>query len=426
MSRNIGAMLLVAGTCIGSSMVAMPLLLVKIGILPSLLLMFLIWYVMYSTSLVSLELNLQAKQGMSLGQLGRYFSGKKAEFIGDSSVMLLSYSVMSLFLYSVSSILKSLFDWNYSLPYIIGIVSFFSIIIVSLPTKIIDYINRLFFMGLVFSIVLLMLGIVGEISMSDIYSLLLQGTDWDFVTWRSVITGVFVSFGFQVVFHSLTDYCNHDSHALKKVFLLGSAIPAIVSIVWTIGVISIIYAGNADFYHRMLYESVDIGELILVLNDTSRWKIVQILVWAFSLLAAITSILGVGTGLRDAFSKGILANHDIKQSLHKRIIAVFLHKTVTRNKNVSKRLVASSISILPSYIMASYIPNAFFTMLGVAGMILVIIAILQPLYLFRKISTRELYYTEIKRLMIIPISLIVGIVVISCEAMNIFYLVFPH
>ncbi|MGL5626830.1 MAG: aromatic amino acid transport family protein [Candidatus Rhabdochlamydia sp.] len=70
MHKKMGAILLIAGTCIGSGMIALPLVLAKIGLVPSILIMLLIWFIMHYTSLVNLELNLQANQGLPLGKLG--------------------------------------------------------------------------------------------------------------------------------------------------------------------------------------------------------------------------------------------------------------------------------------------------------------------------------------------------------------------
>ena len=70
MQKQTGAIILIAATCIGSGMIALPMLLVKLGIIPSVLLMLLIWSIIYYTSLVNIELNLQAGDGLSLGALG--------------------------------------------------------------------------------------------------------------------------------------------------------------------------------------------------------------------------------------------------------------------------------------------------------------------------------------------------------------------
>src|ERR1700722_3551919 len=108
MQKNIGSILLVAGTCIGSGMIALPMVLAKLGLICSILLMLLIWFIMYYTSLINLELNLQAGRGLSLGALGRLFSGRTAELIGIISLKLLSYSLLAVFLYGGSSILQKL------------------------------------------------------------------------------------------------------------------------------------------------------------------------------------------------------------------------------------------------------------------------------------------------------------------------------
>lgn len=108
MYKQLGAILLVAGTCIGSGMIALPMVLAKLGLVPSLLLMAAIWFIMYYTSLINLELNLQAGQGLSLGRLGRHFSGRTAEWIGTVSLKLLSYSLLAVFIYGGSSILQEL------------------------------------------------------------------------------------------------------------------------------------------------------------------------------------------------------------------------------------------------------------------------------------------------------------------------------
>ncbi|AAL03344.1 unknown [Rickettsia conorii str. Malish 7] len=53
---------------------------------------------------------------------------------------------------------------------------------------------------------------------------------------------------------------------------------------------------------------------------------------------------------------------------------------------VMRNMTASIVTILPVYIVAVVVPNAFIIILGFAGMILVIIAILLPVYLLYKVK----------------------------------------
>ena len=108
MQKQIGATMLVAGICIGSGMIALPMVLAKIGIIPSILLMLLMWAIIYYSALINLETNLQAGKAMSLGDLGRKFSGKIAELIGTTSFKILSYALLAVYIYGGSSILATM------------------------------------------------------------------------------------------------------------------------------------------------------------------------------------------------------------------------------------------------------------------------------------------------------------------------------
>src|SRR5579862_8412403 len=146
MHKKIGAILLIAGTCIGSGMIALPMVLAKLGLVPSIVLMLAIWFIMYCSSLINLELNLQADQGRSIGELGRKFSGRTAEFLGTIILKLLSYSLLAVYIYGGSSILRELLASKMAIHYSFErIATSYAIIggfVFLLPIKCIDYFNR--------------------------------------------------------------------------------------------------------------------------------------------------------------------------------------------------------------------------------------------------------------------------------------------
>ncbi|MCC2646700.1 MAG: tyrp5 [Rickettsiaceae bacterium] len=395
MKKQIGSILLIAGTCIGSGMIALPLVLAKLGLIPSIILMILTWSIMYFTSLINLELNLQAGQGLSLGALGRLYSGRLAELIGTISLKLLSYSLLSVFIYGGSSIIQKLLEsplHTYELSTIATCYSAIAIVLLLLPIKFIDYINRTLFVGLIAIVTTLIIGLIVKINWG--YLPLISEQASNFLSWKEAVPVVFTSFGFQVIFHSLTNYCNKDAKILKKAFLWGSLIPAIVYIIWTCSVLTVVHNENYTFYQQMVIGKVEIGELIKELSQIAKWPSVQLLVWVVSLLAIVTSVLGVGVGLCDSL---------------KMMLAKILPQAVIRN------ILAALITILPAYFIALLVPNAFITVLGFAGMILVIIAILLPIYLFFKMNTKKLYYLELKANWLIILSAIIGLIIIYCE-----------
>lgn len=400
MHKQTGAVLLVAGTCIGSGMIALPMVLAKIGLIPSILLMVAIWFVMYYTSLLNLELNLQAGHGFPLGALGKHFSGRTAELIGTISLKLLSYSLLAVFIYGGSSILQELIvsktSIEYPFSYIATFYAFVAIVFLLLPIKLIDYCNRFLFVGLIAVVAILLGGLAATINWSELPLFSSQYSNLS--VWAALIPVVFTSFGFQVIFHTLTNYCNKNVNVLKQAFFWGSLIPAIVYIIWTCSILTAVYQDNSQFYEQMISGKAEIGELIQVLSGIAKWQSVQLLVWWISLLAIATSVLGVGVGLCDAL-KGIL---------------------VKKVPNVAMRnILAAVIAILPAYLVAIYVPNAFITILGFAGMILAVIAVLLPAYLFWQIKTEKFYYSELNNKSLIHLSVAVAVVVIACEIFNI-------
>ena len=86
---------------------------------------------------------------------------------------------------------------------------------------------------------------------------------------------------------------------------------------------------------------------------------------------------------------------------------------------VIRNMTASIVTILPAYIVAVVVPNAFITILGFAGMILVIIAILLPVYLLYKAKIKNFYYPELQKQYLIIICIIVGMLIMGYELVNI-------
>lgn len=401
MYKKMGAIFLVAGTCIGSGMIALPMVLAKLGLIPSVLLMLGTWFIMYYTSLVNLELNLQAGMGLSLGTLGRLFSGRKAEMLGTLSLKLLSYSLLAVFIYGGSSILQELIankmQVEFAFTTIATLYAFFAALFLLLPIKLIDYCNRFLFITLFIVVIVLIAALGLSIEWSH---LPLYGNDYqDPLAWFAVIPIVFTSFGFQVIFHTLTNYCNKNAKMLKSVFFLGSLIPACIYILWTCTILSAIYHDNSAFYQQMTNGNIEVGELIEALGHIAKGHSVQLLVWWISSLAIATSVIGVGVGLYD--------------SIHHMIVKSAPHLKFSN-------LLAVLLTIFPAYLVVIFVPNAFITVLGFAGMILALIAILLPVYLFSQIKSDQLYFEELKSKTLIYLSVAVAILVIAAELWNIF------
>ena len=395
MRRQITSIFFVAGTCVGGGMLALPMVLAKLGIATILIIMLLTWLLTYYFSLISVELNLNSEHGISLGLMGRRFSGKVAEFIGELSIKLLSYALLSAFIYGASSIVQKLLE-EY-LGYSIQIFSvetcwlLLTVAILLLPMKVISRINNLAFLCFLVIFSVLIFAIISVVDCAQIPWFAEVHTK----NVAEVITVVFTSFGYQVIFHTLRDYCGKNANMLRKAFLWGSFIPALVYMLWTGGVLGVIFKNNPKFFRLITEGGVDVGTLISELARVSGLPRFQILSWSMAILAIFTSILGVGMGLTESL------NISLSDKIH--------HKT-------TRCFLASLGTVLPAYMVAVIIPNAFTKVLGFAGAILVVIAILLPAYLFKKAHIRELFLPELNK-WLIAICSVVGIFIILSEFM---------
>ncbi|MDR0340055.1 MAG: hypothetical protein LBH53_00640 [Puniceicoccales bacterium] len=85
----------------------------------------------------------------------------------------------------------------------------------------------------------------------------------------AIISVLFTSFGFQVISHTLTEYCSRDRRVLRRVFFYGSLIPLCLYIIWTIVLLWVVHGNDGDFYGAMTEGKMDVGTLIDKLSRIS-------------------------------------------------------------------------------------------------------------------------------------------------------------
>ena len=96
-------------------------------------------------------------------------------------------------------------------------------------------------------------------------------------------------------------------------------------------------------------------------------------------------------------------------------------ESMLRSNIQNKRLrtiAASLLTILPPYLTAVFVSNAFIAVLGFAGMILVVIAILLPSYLLYKLQADKYHYPELKNKWLMLIFAVSGVGIMCLEISN--------
>ncbi len=378
MKKQLSAVALLAGTAIGSGMLSLPLVLAGYGLKLSCVLMVAFVWVAYYSSVIRAELNIYSQADFALKDVGTHYSGKIASYIGSISLKLLSYSLIAAYLCGLASLLNELLAFD--ARYLIAAIASGTMVLLYFSNSLIQRTNKILFVFLVSAFVLVTVGLLVKSGVSE-----LQVPAGQLLTLNSFALAlpiVFTSFGFQGSIHSLTKFVENDRTLIKRACLFGSIIPAVVYTVWTCSVVLIVYNNDAELFSRMINGKVEIAELIACLSHISKLPHLKAMFWVISLLSLLTSIIGVGIAVFDEWNRQL-------------------------NKAAS-----SAITVIPSALVAIFAPTAFIKILGVSGMILVVLAIFLPVYLYKKMLEQNPEIIVSKRKIIGLVTLtLVGIAV---------------
>lgn len=403
MKKLILSSALVAGTSLGAGVIALPMVLCKIGIFPSILLISVFWFFMYLSGLLGLELNLRAQKGLSLGELGTLYSGPLASCIGTLSLMMLTYALLCAYLYGGASIFQSFLDahlgHSFSLQIIITGYAFLLFFILRSPIGMILYINKVLLLVVLGSFGLLMLGLLKKINPSHIplTSSMLDSVN----SWVKVIPVLFTAFGFQVIFHTLTNFCDKDPKILKRAVFWGSLIPSLIYVIWTLTALGILYYYAPENYKLLTLGQLEVGQFIRSLADTASWPLIQALAALISIFAILKSSIGVGLGLLEAWQE-------------------YLRRVFSFQLSIEKN-VSLGLTLCIPLMLALFVSELFLKAISFAGMILTIIAIFLPLWLINcKNAKRERsFYPLVQNKVLQLLLFIIGVVIVGCEILNI-------
>ena len=395
--KLLGCICLIAGTAIGAGMIALPITLAKFGLLFGSLLMLGTWAICYISALLNLELNLRAGKGLPLGILGLHFSGRKSYIAGSISLLLLCYSLLCAYIYGGASTLVNIdnfpLSFNHSACLYAGCLG----LMMLCSIQKVDIFNRFLFLGKISVTGVILLAVLFQLDFSALP--VAPQTALNLKDINVALPVVFTSFGFQVIFHTLTNYTNNDPIMLKRAFFWGSLVPLIAYIAWTSVVCGLIYAHNPVLFEKMAFSSVEVGEILKALCHISGSQIMHHLTWAIGFFAVLTSTIGVSLGLIDALK--------------------------TKHQTLNNHWVAVVAALVPALCIALLVPNAFIKELSFDGMILSFMALLLPMYLLycsnQADTTQKYWYPILKNPIILAIIGGYGLWVIASELQNIFF-----
>lgn len=333
--RVLGGVLLVTGTTIGAAMLALPVSTGLAGFFPVELLFVLCWIYMTYTAFLILEVNLWMGENSNMITMARRTLGNSGAAFAWASYLFLLYSLLTAYV-AVSGRLFEEFTeallhisipaWLGPLP-LLAVFSYF----VYRGTHAADLFNRVLMIGMAIAYAVLMGLLAPHLDTAQ-----LTHVDWKYTLLGvSVLT---VSFGFHIIIPTLTTYLKSDVGQLKRVILIGSALPLAIYTLWQalalgtlpLPLIEIAYTNGTN------------GAAALTQLLNSPW--VHVTARAFVFFAVVTSFLGVSLSLWDCLADGL------KVSPGKR-----------------GRLLLYTLTFVPPLIFALTSERAFLTALEYAG-----------------------------------------------------------
>lgn len=300
-----GAVLLIAGCCIGAGMLGLPLVTLSAGFVPSLAAFVLGWLFMLSTGLLLLEVNLWFGKGTHLMGLAEMTLGKAGKWIVGLLFLFLFYCLIVAYLAGGGAIIaEGLQDLgieqfpplagSFFLAALFGVAIYFGV-------GVVDHLNRWLMLGM--GITYLGLLIIG---IPHIERDQLLYANWGAI--RFSFPALVISFGFHNLIPSLTDYLDRDGKKLRKALIIGSTLPLLIYLAWD-GVI----LGIVPPERRLIEEALSGAMATDLLEAVNPGQGVDFWADSFAFFALVTSFSAVALSFVDFLSE---KNRFVKRGPH--------------------------------------------------------------------------------------------------------------
>lgn len=297
---TLGATLLVAGTCIGGGMLALPLATGEAGFFPSLIMMLLGWAFMTLTALYLSEVNLWMGEGSHVISMASRFLGPVGKGAAWLLFLFMSYASLVAYTAGGSQLFQKAVEkcCGIHLGDTVSAIAFVFIfgLIIYLGNIILGRINTLLMIGLIVSYALLVGSGVFHINAQNLVRVY-------FGKIYLAVPLLLTIFSFQTIIPSLTIYLKQDGKALRLSIILGTTISLIVYVVWQLVVLGTVpYEGGLE--PALTQGTLSTECLGLATNNLWICRFADF----FAFFAIITSFLGMGLGLFDFLADGLHIN----------------------------------------------------------------------------------------------------------------------
>lgn len=292
-----GAILLIAGCCIGAGMLGLPVLSAPAGFIPSLVFFVVGWLFMTCTGLLLLEATLWFDKEVNIITIASKTLGMIGKTVAWALFLFLFYTLMVAYISGSGELFADFYleITGSTLPAWIGSVICTAMLGLFLYIGIsaVDRFNRILMLGLIVSYVALVILGSRHVNVD-----LLKHYDWS--SSLLVLPAMIISFGFHNLVPSLTTYLNKDESRLKKAIIIGGTIPLAVYIIWQWLILGLV-SPEIGFQ-----AAIDQGQMATqLLRHAVGTSLVVDVAQYFAFFAIVTSFVGVALSFTDFLADGL-------------------------------------------------------------------------------------------------------------------------
>lgn len=312
-SKEVGAICLIVGTCVGAGMLAIPLVTFQFGFLLFLLAILLCWAIMLKMAFVIIDLNYQFPTGTNFQVMANHLLGPLGRVVTWISFVCVMYAAITAYIMAGSSALlaylgsfyregatnmtggSSEFETLLSAPALTHSLAVGAFMVVLTPlvymgTGWVDKGNRIL-LGIKF----LFFGLAVQFLLTEIH--------WDYYRGfhlhgaETVLPVLVVSFTYQQVLPVIRSYLDCSKKKLKVLAAIGSAIPLAIYILWQTAVIGTFPKEGPDGLLSITQHDGNAGLFLVDYNKIMSTPYFAVCIGVFYNIAVTTSFLAVSLAL---------------------------------------------------------------------------------------------------------------------------------
>lgn len=297
--RLLAAMFLVAGTCIGGGMLALPVATSMAGFWPSAVAMGVASCFMAMTGLLFIEVALWMEPGVHIMTMTSRMLGPVGKWIAAILYLFIGYASLIAYTNGGGNLLEDELGWRFGTTIPVSIYCTLIAVVlggvIALGNKVVGRVNAILFVGMVASYLLLIVMGVREINWMN-----LRHHDGGATIYALPL--VLTIFSYQAIVPSLPLYVGRHPGALRWAIVGGVVLALIIYIIWQLLILGVVpYEGPHGL--REAYDNGQAATGAFRYFTHNPW--VPLTGHFFAFFALVTSFLGIGLGLFDFLADGL-------------------------------------------------------------------------------------------------------------------------